>query len=136
MEVVGCAGPSALAWSRPPLAAGESTTIDPWDMTTWPARIVLSANLGVADAAVNGMPVADATGPSLLTGSDGETSWLSPGDLRKALDGETVKSASGATVNATAYILDSAFYVFLTRGAEKGGHAATTYVLRYPASLS
>lgn len=141
VEAVGCAGPNALAWSRPPLAPapapalapGESATIDDGDLTTWPVRVVLSSYVGAADTGVNYTSQGVLT--TGVTGADHSTPWLSPENLRKALGGEAVKSTAGAAVTATAYILDSALYVFLTRGTEDD-KPATTYVLRYSASLN
>ncbi|HHV7525867.1 TPA: hypothetical protein ACUNF5_007469 [Burkholderia orbicola] len=131
VEVVGCASPTRLAWSKPPLAPGESATLDDGDLTTWPVRVVLSSYVGAADTGVNYPSQGGMT--TGVTGADNKTPWLSPENLRKALGGEAVQSTTGAAVTATAYILGSDFYVFLTRGAEKG-QAATTYALRYPAS--
>ncbi|WP_333995285.1 hypothetical protein [Burkholderia orbicola] len=127
VEVVGCASANTLAWSRPG-TPGTVVLPDDQDPTNWPVRLYLSSSMGVADTETN-----SESGP--VTVDVPGAPWLSPGDLRKALDGVSVTSTGGATVTAKAYALDSMLYVFLTHGAE-AGRAATTYVLRYPASLS
>lgn len=127
VEVVGCAGPSALAWSKP---GAIGTVVDPYGMdpTNWPVRVVLSSANGVANTTPrqyhDGSVSIDAPG----------TPWLSGGDLALALNGETVKAPTGAPVTARAYRLDTSLYVFLTRGDGGPNNAPTTYVLRYPAS--
>lgn len=123
VEVVGCASANTLAWSAPG-TPGTVVVPDDRDPTNWPVRLYLSSSMGVADTETSSSMVDVPSAP-----------WLSPDDLRKALDGVSVTSTSGATVTAKAYALDSMLYVFLTHGA-KAGRAATTYVLRYPASLS
>lgn len=130
VEAVGCAGPNALAWSRPPLAAGQSVAIDFEDMASQPVRVALSSYVGAEDIEVS--YVGDAF---QITGTDKATPWLTPENLRKALSQQPATSINGATVTAAAYILDSALYVFLTRGTEDD-KPATTYVLRYSASLN
>ncbi|WP_321875328.1 hypothetical protein [Burkholderia cenocepacia] len=126
-EVVGCASANALAWSRP---GTPGTVVGPGDSDpkNWPVRVHLSSTQGAADTQVN-----YEFGPGTVD-FDG-TPWLTGENLRKALSGTPVKTTTGAAVTATAYILDSSLYVFLTRGKD-GDQPATTYVLRYPASLS
>ncbi|WP_321876036.1 hypothetical protein [Burkholderia cenocepacia] len=131
VEAVGCANANALAWSKPPLAPGESATVVDGDLTTWPVRVVLSSYVGAADTGVS--YASQGVLSTGVIGADNKMPWLSPENLRKALSHEPAKSIDGADVTAGAYRLDSALYVFLTRG-KGGGQAATTYVLRYPAS--
>ncbi|WP_334022183.1 hypothetical protein [Burkholderia orbicola] len=133
VEAVGCANANALAWSRPPLAPGQSAVFDAEDMASRPVRVALSSYVGAEDIGVNYVFDSTTKTASQITGTDRATPWLTPENLRKALNQEPATSINGAEVTAAAYTLDSTLYVFLTRGKEDD-QAATTYVLRYPAS--